>query len=95
MDKLNPQIDQRDNYSQHNAHDHNQLRTLRDYTKSTRTEALLCIVFPRKVSRFNFKLSIIQLLLTFHGLEFKNSYLHLRDFKEVCNIKVFFFFIKK
>ena len=51
----------------------------------TRTGSPSCIVFPPDASRFNFKPSIIQLLPTFHGFEFENSYLYLREFKEVCN----------
>ena len=51
----------------------------------TRTGAPSCIVFPPEASRFNFKPGIIQLLPTFHGLEYENPYLHLRDFEEVCN----------
>ena len=50
-----------------------------------RIDAPLCLVFPLNVSHFNFKPSIIQLIPTFHGLDSENSYLHLRDFKEVCN----------
>ena len=51
----------------------------------TRTRSPSCIVFPLDASRFNFKPSIIQLLHTFHGFESENSYLHLREFEEVCN----------
>ncbi|XP_052289053.1 uncharacterized protein LOC127899634 [Citrus sinensis] len=84
LGELNPQIDQGDNQSQH-GHDQNQPRTLRDYMNPTRTGAPSCIVFPPEASRFNFKPGIIQLLPTFHGLEYENPYLHLRDFEEVCN----------
>ena len=84
LGELNPQIDQGDNQSQH-GHDQNQPRTLRDYMNPTRTGAPSCIVFPPEASWFNFKLGIIQLLPTFHGLESENPYLHLRDFEEVCN----------
>ena len=41
--------------------------------------------FPPNASRFNFKPGIIQLLHTFHGFESENPYLHLMEFKEVCN----------
>ena len=51
----------------------------------TRTGSLSCIVFPPDASHFNFKLGIIQFLNTFHGFESENSYLHLREFEEVCN----------
>ena len=72
-----------DNQSIHN--ENNRVRTLRDYMNPTRTSARSCIVFPPDASHFNFKLGIIQLLPTFHGLEFENPYLHLREFEEVRN----------
>jgi hypothetical protein len=72
-----------DNQSLHN--ENNRVRTLRDHMNLTRTSAPSCIVFPPDASHFNFKPGIIQLLPSFHGLELENSYLHLREFKEVCN----------
>jgi hypothetical protein len=72
-----------DNQSLHNENNH--VRTLRDHMNPTRTNAPSCIVFPPDASHFNFKLDIIQLLLTFHGLDLENPYLHLREFEEVCN----------
>jgi len=72
-----------DNRSLHN--ENNRVRTLRDYMNPTRTSARSCIIFPPDASHFNFKSDIIQLLSTFHGLDLKNSYLHLREFEEVCN----------
>jgi hypothetical protein len=75
-----------DNQSLHNENNvNNQVRTLRDYMNPTRTSAPSCIVFPPDASHFNFKPDIIQILLSFHGLELENPYLHLREFKEVCN----------
>ena len=50
-----------------------------------RTSAPSCIVFPPDATHFNFKPGIIQLLPTFHGLDFENPYFHLRYFEEVCN----------
>ena len=64
---------------------HEQPRTLRDFMHPTRTGSTSCIVFPPDASRFNFKPRIIQLLPTFHGFEYENPYLHLREFEEVCN----------
>jgi len=72
-----------DNQSLHNENNH--VRTLKDHMNPTRTSAPLCIVFPPNASHFNFKLDIIQLLPSFHGLDLENSYLHLREFKVVCN----------
>jgi hypothetical protein len=72
-----------DNQSLHN--ENNRVRTLRDHMNLTRTSAPSCIVFPPDASHFNFKPGIIQLLPSFHGLELENPYLHLREFKEVCN----------
>jgi hypothetical protein len=63
----------------------NQIKTLRDHMNPTRTSAPSCIVFPPDASHFNFKPDIIQLLLSFHGLDLENPYLHLREFEEVYN----------
>jgi hypothetical protein len=72
-----------DNQSLHN--ENNCVRKLRDYMNPTRTSARSCIIFPPDASHFNFKLGIIQLLLTFHGLDLENPYFYLREFEEVCN----------
>jgi len=72
-----------DNQSLYN--ENNRVRTLRDHMNPTRTSAPSCIVLPPDASHFNFKPDIIQLLSTFHGLDLANPYLHLREFKEVCN----------
>jgi len=74
----------------------------------TRISAPSCIVFSSDASHFNFKLDIIQLLPSFHGLDLENPYLHLREFEEVRNtyndlnystntiiLKLFSFFIKR
>jgi hypothetical protein len=75
-----------DNQSLHNENsENNRVRTLIDHINPTRTSAPLCIVFPPDASHFNFKPVIIQLLPSFHGLDLENSYLHLREFEEVCN----------
>jgi hypothetical protein len=74
-----------DNQSFHNENnENNRVRTLRDYINPTRISARLCIVFPPDASHFNFKPDIIQLLPSFHDLDLENSYLHLREFEEVC-----------
>jgi len=75
-----------DNQSLHNENnENNRVRTLRDHMNPTRTSAPSCILFPLDASQFNFKPNIIQLLSYFHGLDLENLYLHLREFKEVCN----------
>jgi hypothetical protein len=75
-----------DNQSLHNENnENNRVRTLRDHMNPTRTSAPSYIVFPPDASHFNFKPGIIQLLPSFHGLDLENSYLHLREFEEVCN----------
>jgi len=78
---------EKDNQSLHNENnENNRVRTLRDHMNPTRTSAPSCIIFPLDASHFNFKLGIIQLLPSFHGLDLENPYLHLREFEEVCNI---------
>jgi len=72
-----------DNQSLHN--ENNRVRTLRDHMNPTRTNTPSCIVFPPDTSNFNFKPGIIQLLPILYSLDLENSYLHLREFEEVCN----------
>jgi hypothetical protein len=72
-----------DNQSFHN--ENNRVKTLRDHMNPTKTSAPSCMVFPPDASHFNFKPGIIQLLSFFHNLDLENPYLHLREFKEVCN----------
>jgi len=72
-------------FSENMAEEDNQVKTLRDHMNPTRTSAPSCIVFPPDTSHFNFKPDIIQLLLSFHGLDLEISYLHLREFEEVYN----------
>ena len=75
-----------DNQSLYNENnENNRVRTLRDYMNPTRTIVRSCIYFPLDASHFNFKPGIIQLLLSFHGLDLENPYLHLRELEEVCN----------
>jgi len=64
-----------DYQSLHNENnENNRVRTLRDHMNPTRTSASSCIVFPLDASHFNFKSGIIQLLLSFHGLDLENPY---------------------
>lgn len=58
--------------------------TLRDFMHPTRTKATSCIVFPPKVSCFNFKPSII-LLSTYHSFKSKNFFFYLKEFEKVYN----------
>ena len=75
-----------DNQSLHNENNkNNHVRTLRDHMNQTRTSAPSCIVFLLNASHLNFKLGIIKLLPTFHGLDLENLYLYLREFEKVCN----------
>ena len=44
----------------------------------------LRVLFPNVVGNFEMKPGVIQLLPKFHGLDFENPYLHLKEFDEVC-----------
>ena len=59
------------------------VRTLRDYLQPTRASTSSCIVFPNVMGNFEMKPSVIQLLTKFHGLDFENLYLHVKEFDEV------------
>ena len=62
---------------------HDGYRTLHNYLHTTRTLSPSCIIFPSNTPHHEFKAGMIQLLPTFHGLENKNSYVHIREFEEV------------
>ena len=76
-------LEHEDNQALQNLHE--QPKTLRDFKLLSIIGSPSWIIFPHEASCFNFKPSIIQLLPTFHSFEYENSYLHLREFKEVCN----------
>ena len=59
-------------------HDHQPIRTLKEYLQPTRTSAPSCIIFPTNANNFNFDRCMILLLTKFHGLDFENPYLHLK-----------------
>lgn len=72
----------------HENHDReimNNNRTLREYLHPIRTSAPSCIIQPLNAKNFNFKPGMIPLLPHFHGMESKNPYLHIKEFKEVCS----------
>ena len=60
------------------------VRTLRDYLRPIRGSTPSCIVFPNVMGNFEMKPSVIQLLTKFHGLDFENLYLHIKEFDGVC-----------
>ena len=57
-------------------------RTLQDYLHPPRTTTPSCIMFPPNIQHQEFKLGMIQLLQTFHGLDRENSYVHLGNLKK-------------
>ena len=60
-----------------------QQKTLNDYLHPTHMTTLSCLMFPPNMLNLDFKLDMIQLLLTFHGLENENMYVHIREFEKV------------
>ena len=58
---------------------------LRDYLHPPRQITPLFIILPINHHRLNFKPGTIQLLPTFHGMDSKNPYTHMKEFKEVCS----------
>ena len=60
------------------------VRTLRDYLQPTKASTPSCIVFPNVVGNFEMKPGVIQLLPKFHGLDYENPHLHLKEFDKVC-----------
>ena len=47
-------------------------------------KAPFCIVFPFHGNNFNFQPGMVPLLPKFHGVEYANPYVHLKEFEEVC-----------
>ena len=72
---------------------HNQLnfQTLREYLHLVRKSTPSCIILSLNQQAFNLKTSMIQIFPTFHGIDYENPCIHIKNFEEVCNI---FFFIK-
>ncbi|KAL5548071.1 hypothetical protein UlMin_003302 [Ulmus minor] len=66
-----------------NNNNENAVRTLKDYLHPNRTATPSCIMFPPNAQLPEFKLGMIQLLPTFHGLENANPYVHIREFEKV------------
>ena len=60
-----------------------QQKTLNDYLHPTCTTTPSYIMFLPNMLNLDFKPGMIQVLLTFHGLESENSYIHIRQFEEV------------
>ena len=72
------------NLNNEDFHNHQPIRTLRDYLQPTRSSAPLCIIFSNNANNFNFEPNMISLLPKFHGLDYENPYLHFKEFEEVC-----------
>ena len=69
-----------------NQLENNAARSLKDYLQPTHIATPSCIMFLANTPQIDFKLGMIELLPTFHGLENKNPYLHIQEFKEVVAI---------
>ena len=61
----------------------NAYRSMRDHIHPPRMSAPSCIVPPTE--QIVIRPHLVPLLLTFHGMESENPYLHIREFEEVCN----------
>ena len=61
---------------------HNAYRSIRDHIHPPRVSAPSCIVPPAE--DVIVRPYLVPLLPTFHGMENKNPYTHIRDFEEVC-----------
>jgi len=67
---------------------HNQpnFQTLREYLHLVRKGIPSCIILSLNQQAFNLKTSMIQLFPTFHGIDYENPYIHIKNFEEVYNI---------
>ena len=84
------------------------VHSMRNYLQPPRESTPSCLIFPLNAHHFRFKPGMINLLPNFHGLEYENPYLHLREFEDVCatftdqevsneivKLKLFSFFFKR
>ena len=60
----------------------NAYRSMRDHKHPPRVSAPSCTIPPTK--DVSVRPYLVPLLLTFHGMENKNLYTHIREFEEVC-----------
>ena len=60
-------------------------RTLRDYPIPFQFNSPSCVTLPQiQANHFELKPGVIQLLLTFYGLEKEDPYLHVKEFLDIC-----------
>ena len=59
----------------------NPQKMLKDYLHPMLTATTSCIMFLPNMLQQDFKPGMIQLLPTFYGLESKNPYVYIREFK--------------
>ena len=71
-------------YSDQGSFEPNTCRPLREYFHLPRQTTPSYIVLPVNNHRFNLKPGSIQLLPTFHGMDFENPYTHMKEFEDVC-----------
>ncbi|RVW71765.1 hypothetical protein CK203_055177 [Vitis vinifera] len=73
-----------DQHCQHAQEENfNTYRSMRDHMHPPRMSAPSCIVPPTE--QLVIRPHIVPLLPTFHGIESENPYVHIKEFKEVCN----------
>ena len=60
-------------------------RTLREIPQPQRTTTNSCICLPEEVNQFLMKSEMIRLLPVYQGVNSKNPYSFMRDFKDVCS----------
>lgn len=72
------------NCNENDIHIDPPVKTLCEYLQPTRTSTLSCMILQINVGTFEIKPGVIQLLPKFHGLDFESTYLHLKEFDEVC-----------
>ena len=60
-------------------------RTLREIPQPQRTTTNSCIRLPEEANQFLMKSEMIRLLPVYQGVDSKNPYSFMRDFKDVCS----------
>jgi len=60
------------------------VKSLRDYLQPTRPSTLSYVAVPANTGNFDIKPGVVQLLHKFHGLDYENPYMHLKEFDMIC-----------
>ena len=65
-----------------------QICHMQDYLNPTKASTPSCIILPSNAHTFVIKPGMLPSLSTFHGMESKSSYLHVKEFEEMVGTMI-------